>query len=95
MTMTNTRFHTYGATAIDMDGDGDGRQDVVWLNMDGPLRAFLNTSPGNHVTIVVPDTVASLGTRISIETDKGKRYTREVIASAGMLTDQSPELAFG
>ena len=75
--------------------DGDGRQDVVWLNMDGRLRAFLNTLPGNHVTIVVPDTVASLGTRISIETDKGKRYTREVIASAGMLTDQSPELAFG
>ena len=59
MTMTNTRFHTYGATAIDMDGDGDGRLDVVWLNMDGPLRAFLNTSPGNHVTIVVPDTVAA------------------------------------
>jgi len=43
----------------------------------------------------VPDTVASLGTRISIETDKGRSYTREVVASAGMLTDQTPELAFG
>ena len=63
--------------------------------MDGPVRAFLNTSSGNYITIVVPDTVAALGTRISIETDEGKSYTRNVIASVGMLTDQTPELSFG
>lgn len=85
----------YGQSPLIVDIDGDGRQDLIWINMDGPVRAFLNTSSGNHVTIVVPDTVASLGTRISIETDRGKSYTREVITSAGMLTDQSPELAFG
>ena len=85
----------FGQSPLIVDIDGDGRQDLIWINMDGPARAFLNTSTGNYVTIVVPDTVASLGTRISIETDKGKSYTREVIASAGMLTDQTPELTFG
>jgi hypothetical protein len=85
----------FGQSPLIVDLDGDGRQDLVWLNIDGPVRAFLNTAPGNYITIVVPDTVASLGTRISIETDQGTSYTRTVIGSVGMLTDQTPELTFG
>lgn len=85
----------FGQSPMIVDIDGDGRPDLVWLNMDGPVRAFLNTAPGNFVTIVLPDNVASLGTRVNIETDKGKSYTRHVIAGSGMLTDQSPELTFG
>jgi len=85
----------FGQSPLIVDIDDDGRQDLVWINMDGPVRAFLNTSAGNYITIVVPDTVAALGTRISVETDEGKSYTRDVIASVGMLTDQTPELSFG
>ncbi|MGB8328824.1 MAG: CRTAC1 family protein [Polyangiales bacterium] len=85
----------FGQSPLIVDIDDDGRQDVVWINMNGPVRAFLNTSAGNYITIVVPDTVAALGTRISIETDSGKSYTRDVLAGAGMLTDQTPELTFG
>jgi len=85
----------FGQSPLIVDIDADGRQDLVWINMDGPTRAFLNTSTSNHVTIVMPDTVASLGTRVSIETNKGSSYTREVIAGAGMLTDQTPALSFG
>ncbi|NJN40814.1 MAG: hypothetical protein HC807_08430 [Gammaproteobacteria bacterium] len=85
----------YGQSPLIVDIDGDGRQDLIWLNMDGPARAFLNRSPGDYVTVVVPDTVASLGTRVSIETANGRSHTREVVASAGMLTDQTPELTFG
>jgi hypothetical protein len=44
---------------------------------------------------VFPDTVSPLGTRISIETDTGRSYTRVVMGSVGMLTDQPPELSFG
>jgi len=85
----------FGQSPLIVDIDGDGRQDLMWINMDGPVRAFLNTSPGNYITISVPDTVAAIGTRISIETDRGKSYTRDVIGSIGMLTDQTPELSFG
>lgn len=85
----------FGQSPLIVDLDGDGRQDLVWLNIDGPVRAFLNTAPGNYITIVVPDNIASLGTRISIETEQGMSYTRTVIGSVGMLTDQTPELSFG
>lgn len=85
----------YGQSPLIVDLDGDGRQDLLWINMDGPVRAFLNNSPGNYITILVPDSVAALGTRISIETDKGKSYTRDAIGGIGMLTDQTPEISFG
>ena len=85
----------FGQSPLIVDINDDGRPDLVWINMDGPVRAFLNTSVGNFVTIVVPDTVAALGTLISIETDKGNSYTRDVITNVGLLTDQTPELTFG
>ncbi len=85
----------FGQSPVIVDLNGDGRQDLVWLNIDGPVRAFLNTSHGNYITMVLPDTVANLGTRITIETDRGKSYTRAVIGTVGMLTDQTPELSFG
>ena len=85
----------FGQSPVIVDLNGDGRQDLVWLNIDGPVRAFLNTSRGNYVTMVLPDTVANLGTRITIETDRGRSYTRALIGTVGMLTDQTPELSFG
>lgn len=102
---TQPRFHHapalglensyFGQSPLIVDLDGDGRQDIMWLNIDGPVRAFLNTSPGNYITFAVPDTVAAIGTRISLETDRGTSYTRAVIGSVGTMTDQTPELSFG
>ena len=37
----------YGKSALIADIDGDTKPDVVWLNMEGPARAFLNQSPNN------------------------------------------------
>ena len=85
----------FGQAPVIVDLDGDGRQDVVWLNIDGPVRAFLNRATGHYITMVLPDTVANVGTRISIETEQGRSYTRTVIGSVGTMTDQTPELSFG
>jgi hypothetical protein len=90
--LTNKNF---GQSPLIVDINDDGRQDVVWVNMDGPVRAFLNNSSGNFITVEIPDTVAALGTRVSVETNNGKSYTRDVMAGVGMLTDQTPELSFG
>ena len=85
----------FGQAPVIVDLNGDGKQDLLWLNIDGPARAFLNTTQANYLTMVVPDTVAAIGTRITVETDTGKSATRAVIATVGMLTDQTPELSFG
>lgn len=90
--MGNSHF---GQSPLIVDLDGDGRQDLLWINMDGPVRAFLNTTRSNYITLVIPDTVSALGTRVSIETENGRSYTRAVVGNVGMLTDQTPELTFG
>lgn len=85
----------YGQSTVIVDLDGDGRQDFLWINMEGPTRAFLNTSSGNRITVKVPTNARYLGARIRVETPAGPSYTREVIASQGFMTGQTPEYTFG
>ena len=85
----------YGQSPLIIDLNADAKPDIVWLNMDGPVRAFLNTSPANSLLISPADTVAMLGTRITVELANGKTYTKEIVANTGLLTDQTPELFFG
>ena len=85
----------FGQSPMIVDIDGDGRADVVWLNMNGPLRAFLNTSEGNYMTVRIPDSPNMLGATVTLTLSNGKAISRQVIASTGLLTDPTPDLHFG
>jgi hypothetical protein len=85
----------YGQSPLSVDLNSDGKPDLLWINMDGPVRAFLNRSNANSFTVTVPESPALLGTRVRVETSSGNSYTREVMTSTGMLTDQTPDLVFG
>jgi hypothetical protein len=43
----------------------------------------------------LPDSVGSLGTKVTVQSAGGKSYTRVMLNSVGMLSDQTPELSFG
>jgi hypothetical protein len=90
--LTNAHF---GQAPVIADLNGDTKPDVIWLNMNGPLRAFLNLSTANGISVALPDTVQSLGTQVTIETTSGKSYTKQIVTSVGLLSDQSPTLFFG
>jgi len=83
----------YGNAPLIVDLDGDGRQDIFWLNDDGPSRAYLNRSPGDAVIVSLPDAARSLGARARIVGARSA-YTREFSTSIGLGTDQSPVWAF-
>jgi len=85
----------YGISPVIVDFNGDGKQDVLWLNIDGPVRAFINQSNNNFMTFRFPDKVAYLGAKLELVTETGSSYTKEVIAGQGLLTDNSPEITFG
>lgn len=90
--LTNPYF---GQTPVIADLNGDTKPDVIWLNMNGPVRAFLNRSTANGISVALPDTVQALGTRVTVETPSGRSYTKQSVTSVGMLSDQSPTLFFG
>ena len=85
----------FGQSPIIMDLNADGRPDVVWLNMNGPLRAFLNTSKANFISVRLPDTLQSLGANIRVVFDDGTNLQKQIIASTGLMTDPTPNAYFG
>jgi len=77
------------------DFDGDHRPDLVWANLNGPARAFLNRTPDvNAIAVRLPDTAASLNARITVEAG-GTRRARQLIAAQGLSSDQTRKVMIG
>lgn len=85
----------YGQAPLIVDLDNNGKPDVVWLNMGGPARAFLNTSKNRSLKVMVPDTAEFLGAQVVLKLKNGNSLTRQVVANTGMASDQTPNLFFG
>ena len=85
----------FGQSPLIVDLNDDGRQDFLWINMDGPLKGFINRSEAPFVTVRLPDNLKHLDTRITLITDKGRTYTKQVTCGAGYMTDQTPDISFG
>ena len=84
----------FGQSPVFVDLDGDGAQDVVWLNMDGPVRAYRSEVEANRVHVVLPDDARGLGARVRVE-GGGVGYERMHMAGIGLLTDPAPVAVFG
>jgi hypothetical protein len=86
----------FGSSPIRWDFDQDGREDVVWINMNGPVRALRNDGvENNYLKVRVLDSLDAIGARITVEKSDGTSTSRQVVAGTGFMTDQSPELVFG
>lgn len=79
----------FALTPIVADFDDDLRPDLVWLNLNGPARAFLNRGPaGNAIGVRLANRALMLGARIEIRVGGESRFA-QVIANQGLGGDQS------
>lgn len=85
----------FGQTPLIVDLDGDGRPDVLWLNMHGPVRAFLNRSENAFLALALPDNAAYHGATVVVETAGGRSYAKQATGGSGLLADSAPVLFFG
>lgn len=86
----------YGMAPLASDFNRDGYPDLVFMNLAGPIRAFLNNGGTNTaLSVILPDTPESLGARVTVTTADGKKLYRQVVTGVGMLSDQSHTLIFG
>jgi hypothetical protein len=68
---------------------------LVWLNLNGPARAFLNRGQtGNAIGIRLPNRAAMLGARVEIRVGGESRFA-QVIANQGLGADQTRTQIFG
>ena len=86
----------FGQSPLVLDINDDGYLDVVYINMNGPLRVLINNG-GNYgyVKAVFPDSVSSLGASLTLISSNGKEITKNVVAGTGFSTDHSNEIIFG
>ena len=86
----------YGMAPLASDFNRDGYPDLVFMNLAGPIRAFLNNGGKNTaLSVILPDTPRSLGARVTVTTANGKKLHKQIVTGVGMLSDQSQELLFG
>ena len=86
----------YGMTPITSDFNQDGYPDLVYVNLDGPTRAFLNNGGDNHyVKVELHDNAESLGARVTLIKSDGTRLHKQIITGVGLLSDQAQILTFG
>ena len=83
----------YGHVPLIADLDGDGRNDILWVNMDGPAHGYLNRTDGRFLSVRLPDAPASIGARIRLEGVTAPVHT--IVAGDGLTSDRTMQVTFG
>jgi len=45
----------FGDTPLLADVNGDGRKDIFWINMDGPVKGYININEHPQIAVRIPD----------------------------------------
>ncbi len=85
----------YAITPLSTDFNADGYPDLVYSNLNGPLKIFLSvTGRNNYLNVRFLKNAQTLGARVSIDTPE-KTLTEYLYSGEGLCSDQSGMLTFG
>lgn len=86
----------FGISPLVADFNNDGYPDLVQVNLDGPSMAYINLG-GNakFLKVNLGDAPATLGAQVSLSLNTGRRYTKQLITSQGLASDQTHIVTFG
>lgn len=78
----------FGLTPLEADVNGDAIPDLVYVNVGGIDRVLVNKTKGlKYLKIVLPDTAASLGAQVRIQTQSGKTIERPFLVGKALCSD--------
>jgi len=85
----------YAITPLSSDFNNDGYPDLVYVNLNGPVKAFINKG-GNKsfVKVRMADKANLIGAKVTVTTEKGSQTNFNTIGE-GLCSDQSNTLIFG
>lgn len=86
----------YAITPLTSDFNNDGYPDLVYVNLNGPLRVLLNNG-GNqqYLKVRFPERGAFLGSKVEVATTNGKLMSDVYIIGEGLTSDNTNVLTFG
>jgi len=78
------------------DFNGNGYPDLVYTNLSGKLRVFLNKGGSNHfLKVELNNEPKSLGATVVVEKENGETLTGFFVPTQGLCTYQTNTLFFG
>ncbi len=85
----------FAITPLSTDLNQDGYPDLIYSNLDGPLKIFLSDGgSSNYVKVRIEKNAATLGAKIMLQVE-GNTYTQHLLSGEGLCSDQSNTLIFG
>ena len=87
----------FGQTPLLADINKDGIKDVIWINMNGPAKAYINKNleNNNFINVKLPETSEFANSKVVLDTG-ARKYYREIIQGGhGFGSDQGNTVSFG
>jgi hypothetical protein len=85
----------FAITPLTSDFNNDGYPDLVYININGQARAFINKGgKGQYIKIRLSDSNESIGARVTLRFTDGSSLTEWNMVGEGLGSDQSNSLIF-
>ncbi len=86
----------YAISPLTADFNNDGYPDLVYSNINGPAKAWINDGGSyNFLKVRLEQTASAMGAKVEVITGAGKTLTDWMITGEGLGSDQSHILVFG
>lgn len=95
--INNTQNPYNGITPLIADFNLDGYPDLIHINLNGKLKAYISRGNlgNNYINVKTPETAAYLNARITVELKSGKTISLQKVSGEGLASDQSHLLFVG
>jgi len=87
----------YSIAPLTADFNGDGRSDVVHINIAGNSQAFISAgdNPNGFLKIQLPENLDSIGAMVEITLEDGSSLFKPYVSGEGLLSDSSRMIIAG
>ncbi|MEP1521741.1 VCBS repeat-containing protein [Ascidiaceihabitans sp.] len=87
----------YSIAPLTADFNGDGRPDIVHINIAGKSQAFLSTgeTPNGYLKIQLPADLGSIGAMVEVTLEDGAVLHKPYITGEGLASDSSHVIIAG
>ncbi|MEP6019218.1 MAG: VCBS repeat-containing protein [Paracoccaceae bacterium] len=87
----------YSIAPLTADFNGDGRSDVVHINIAGYSQAFISAgdNPNGFLKIQLPENLDSIGAMVEITLEDGSSLFKPYVSGEGLLSDSSRMIIAG
>ena len=81
----------YSIAPVTADFNGDGRADIVHVNVAGKSQAFISKAEGSngYLKIKMPRDVSSIGAMVTVTLEDGSKLYKPYVSGEGLVSDSS------